>query len=140
MGELFYLSSIKARALSKTRVDRALRIGGSARVRGEAREIALCLREGTEGGERFGGDHCTQLLDGRAGVLHPLVDRGHAEARACLGELRISHAMRARRIEERSPRAQARAEVVQVDVLHLGEQLWEERIAWMAIAQVQDVY
>src|SRR5436190_50902 len=66
MGEIFYLSSIKAHALSKTRIDRALR---------------------------------------------------------------------ASRIEERPPRAQARAEVVQVDVLHLREQLWEERIAWMAIAQ-----
>src|ERR1051325_5623961 len=127
MGEIFYLSSIKARALSKI----------AALATRESREMALCLRVGAEGRARSGADHRAQLLDRGVRLVHSLQHRRHAEPRARFRERWIRDTMRARRVEQRLPRAEAAAQVVEVDVLHLRDELREERIARMTIAELR---
>src|SRR4051812_6227692 len=123
MGEIFYLSSIKARALSKI----------EALATSESREIALRLRVGAERSERPGGDHRAQLFDRGVGLVQSLEHGRHAEPRARFRKLGIGDAMRASRLDQHLPRAQAAAQVVQVDVLHLRDELREQRIARMTV-------
>src|SRR6266550_52746 len=128
MGEIFYLSSIKARALSKI----------AALAAHESREIALRLRVGAERRARLGGDHRAQLFDRGVRLIQSLQHRRHAEPRARFRELWIRETMRASRIEQRLPRVEAAAQVVEVDVLHLRDELREERIARMTVAELRE--
>src|SRR5207302_787615 len=70
-----------------------------ARPREESREIALRLRVRPEWRERLRRDHRAKLFNGRIGLLQTVEDARHAESRASFGDLRVGHAMRARRVE-----------------------------------------
>src|SRR5262245_21835215 len=105
------------------------------RVRVESRQLALRLRVRTERCKRFGGDHRAQLLDRAVVLVETLEHGGDAEPRSRLCELRIADTVRACGIQQRPPRAEARRQVMQVDILDLRDQLREERIARMAVAK-----
>ena len=94
------------------------------------------LRVRTERCEWFRGDDGAELFDGGIGVRHAFEHRRHPESRARFGEVRIGDAALVRGVEQAAPGAKACREVMEVDVLHLRDQLREERISRVTLAKI----